>query len=290
MLDFRKGEAFLAVIDSGSFDQAAAQLHLTPSAVSQRVSQLEMELGMTLVVRGKPCRATQDGQRLLQYLRRARLLSEEFQADTREQPLRLALAVNHDTLATWLLPGLADFLARERLLLDLALDDQDHTYQLLAEGRALAAISTAAEPMRGGVVEALGRMRYRLLAAPAFAQRWFPKGLEREAARRAPLLVFDRKDSLQARFLEQELGLPPGSVPCHYIPASEPFARAIALGIGYGMLPDQQVSTPLHDLAPGRWIDVPLYWHAWRVQSPALERLAAQVRALARASLLPLGD
>ena len=39
--DARQGEAILAVIDSGSFEQAAAALHLTPSAVSQRVSGLE---------------------------------------------------------------------------------------------------------------------------------------------------------------------------------------------------------------------------------------------------------
>ncbi|MES2128138.1 MAG: LysR family transcriptional regulator ArgP [Pseudomonadota bacterium] len=295
MLDTRKGEALLAVLDTGSFEQAAVLLHLTPSAVSQRVAALETELGTPLLVRTKPARATPDGQRLVQYLRRSRLLEDEYMADraaTQSGPLPVALAVNSDTLATWLLPGLADFLVREQILLDIARDDQDHTYTLLAQGTALAAISSAPEPMRGCVVAKLGVMRYQMTAAPAFAQRWFPHGLEREAARTAPLLVFDRKDALQSTFLLRELGLPPGSYPVSYVPESEAFMHAVRLGLGYGMLPEQQIASQIDegillDLAPGKWSDVPLYWHAWRVQSPKMERLSERVVEAARTALRP---
>lgn len=297
MLDARKGEALLAVIDSGSFEQAAVRLHLTPSAVSQRVSAMESELGMPLIIRSKPCRATAAGQRLVQYLRRARLLEDEFIADSGAslaQPLSVALAVNNDTLATWLLPGLAQFLIDEHILLDVMLDDQDHTYTLLAQGLALAGVSSAAQAMRGCEVRKLGAMRYRLLASPAFAQRWFPDGLQREAARVAPLMVFDRKDTLQAAFLQRELGLPPGSYRSHYMPASEAFTNAVRLGLGYGMVPELQYGSmvekgELVDLAPDKPTDVVLYWHAWRVQSPKLERLSAQVIAAARGALLQSG-
>ena len=233
MLDTRKGAALLAVIDTGSFEQAALRLHLTPSAVSQRVSAIESELGMPLIVRAKPCRATPAGQKLVQYLRRSRLLEDEFLAEHGEQagPVSIALAVNNDTLATWLLPGLAAFLIKEHILLDIALDDQDHTYSLLSQGLALAGVSSTAAPMRGCVAEPLGVMRYRMLATPAFVRRWFPKGFEREAARVAPLMVFDRKDTLQSAFLQRELGLPAGSYPCHYLPASDAFMQAIRLGL-----------------------------------------------------------
>lgn len=295
MLDTRKGEALLAVIDSGSFDKAAALLHLTPSAISQRISAMESELGMPLIIRSKPCRATAAGQRLVQYLRRIRLLEDEFKADSagmRSGPLSVAITVNNDTLATWLLPGLAPFLIAENILLDIALDDQDHTYHLLSQGLALAGVSSEPQPMRGCAVQALGAMRYRLLATPAFAARWFPHGLEREAARIAPLMQFDRKDTLQSAFLLRELGLSAASCPCHYMPASEAFVSAIRHGLGYGMIPDLQYghllqSGELVDLAPGKFSDVLLYWHAWRVQSPKLERLSAQVVAAARAALLP---
>jgi LysR family transcriptional regulator, chromosome initiation inhibitor len=295
MLDTRKGEAVLAVIDTGSFEQAAAVLHLTPSAVSQRVGAMEADLGTPLIVRSKPCRATPAGQRLVQYLRRSRLLEQEFMTelgDSATEQLSVALAVNNDTLATWLLPGLAAFLIREQVLLDITLDDQDHTYSLLSQGLALAGISSESEAMRGCQVAALGSMRYRLLATPAFAARWFPDGLQREAARRAPLIVFDRKDKLQSNFLERELGLAPGAYACHYIPASEAFMNAIRLGLGYGLLPEQHYGNLLDtgelvDLAAGKPMDIALYWHTWRVQSPKLERLSAQVLAAARSVLLP---
>ncbi|SFU87409.1 LysR family transcriptional regulator ArgP [Pseudoduganella namucuonensis] len=291
--DTRQGEALLAIVDTGSFEQAAALLHISPSAISQRVAALEAAAGAPLLVRSRPCRPTAAGQRLVSYLRRSRLLEEEYLADLADQegrPLSVPLAVNNDTLATWLLPELTPFLARENLLLDIALDDQDHTYNLLERGVALAAVSTEAQPMRGCTVQPLGVMRYRMLASPAFAARWFPGGLSREAARKAPLLVFDRKDMLQAVFLQRELGLPPGSYPCHYIPSSDAFLNAILLGLGYGMSPEQQYGglleqATLLDVAPGRHIDVALHWHSWRVQSPKLERLSAEVIAAARRRL-----
>lgn len=294
MLDQRQGAALLAVIDSGSFEQAAQALHLTASAVSQRISALESALGTSLVVRSKPCRVTQAGARLVQYLRRSSLLEAEFMSDLAAQdsaPLAITMAVNNDTLATWLLPALAEFLIAENILLDLVLDDQDHTYSLMEQGQALVCISSAATAMRGCVVSSLGSMRYRLLAAPKFAERWFPQGLQREAARLAPLMVFDRKDTLQANFLLRELGLPAHSYPFHHIPDSDGFFQAIRLGLGYGMLPELQYGSlvkqgALIDLAPQQPTDVPLYWHAWRVQSPKLERLSAQVIMAARQLLL----
>jgi len=289
-LDSKQCEAVLAVLDGGSFELAAARLHLTSSAVSQRVRALEQVLGSVLIVRGRPCRATHAGQRLLQYLRRAQLLEQDLQAEfagEHAQPLSIALAVNADSLASWFLPALAQFLLREQVLLDLTVDDQDHTYTLLEAGLALGCISTEAHPMRGCVAESLGVMRYRCMASPEFRKRWFARGMTRAAARRAPVVVFNRKDKLQADFLLQHLGLPADAYPCHYIPASEPYMQAICLGLGWGMLPEVQMrelqsSGALVDLMPDRPTDVGLYWHRWQVQSPRLERMSATLIQAAR--------
>ena len=290
ILDRKQGEALLAVTDTGSFEQAAARLHLTASAVSQRVRALEELLGQPLVVRSRPCRATRAGQRLLRYLVRAALLDAEFLAETAAEqaaPLPVAIAVNADTLATWFLPALGDFLNRERVLIDLIVDDQDHTYALLEAGRALGCVATEPHPLRGCVAEPLGIMRYRALATPGFRGRWFPHGMTSEAARRAPVMVFNRKDRLQSDFLERKLRLPPGSCPCHYVPASEPFMQAVLLGLGWGMVPDLQASGQLADgvlveLAPDDPVDVSLFWHSWKVQSPRMERLSQTVITAAR--------
>ncbi len=188
------------------------------------------------------------------------------------------------------MPGIAGFLLEENILLDIVLDEQNYTYALLEKGVAVAGVSSESKAMRGCSVQPLGFMRYRMFAAPQFIARWFAGGFDREAARQAPVVVFSRKDALQADFLRMELGLMPGGYPVHYVPASDPFMQAIRIGLGYGMLPTQQCRSlvengELIDLVPGKHIDVPLYWHTWQVQSPALERLGRAIVATARASL-----
>jgi len=295
-LDPRRCDAFLAAIDGGSLEAAAGQLNITPSAVSQRISALEQDLGTPLLVRARPCRPTAPGMRLLQFLRRRALLEAEFLAEQDDDagPVRVALAVNNDTLATWLLPALAPVLVDEHLLVEFVLDNQGHTFALLEQGLALACVSGEPAPMRGCSVTPLGTMRYRMVAAPAFAARWFPHGIDRDTARRAPVMVFDRKDTLQSAFLLQHFGLPAGAYPFHYVPASDPYAQAIRLGLGYGLLPLEQCAAPLAagqlvDLTPELYMDVPLFWHAWRIQPPRLERMGAALVKAARAVLLPLG-
>lgn len=289
-LDSRQCAALMAVIDSGSFEQAASLLHLTPSAVSQRIRALEEFLGSPLIVRSRPCRPTAAGRRVVQHLRRVQSLEDDLQADfTGEatEPMSIAIAVNADTLGSWFLPALAPFLIREQVLLDLSVDDQDHTYALLEAGIALGCISTEAQPMRGCVAEPLGIMRYRCMASPQFRAQWFEKGMTRAAVRMAPVVVFNRKDRLQADFLLRHYGLPDAAYPVHTIPASHPFMQAIALGLGWGMLPEVQMKEwqkdgLLVDLAPHRATDVALYWHAWKLQSPRMARLSKALVESAR--------
>lgn len=284
-LDPRQIDAFQAVIECGSFERAAQRLHLTPPAVSQRVRALESALGSALLVRSRPCRATETGQRLLQYLKRAALLEADFRAELDERsdaPLVVVAALNADSLGTWFFPALASVLIRERVLLDLAVEDQDHTYSLLETGLAIGCISTEPRPMRGCTASPLGCMRYRLVASATFARTHFPDGLNRTAARRAPVVAYTRKDTLQSSFLRDRLGLPEGAYPCHYVPGAEPHFNAIRHGLGYGMVPELLLGEVLPggemlDLAPDTPVDIALYWHTWKVQSPRMENLSRQI-------------
>ncbi|AVT11556.1 LysR family transcriptional regulator ArgP [Paracidovorax avenae] len=296
-LDSRQCEAFLAVAEAGSFEQAAGALHLTPSAVSLRVRALETRLGQPLLVRGRPCRATRAGRQLLQHLQRARAMERELLADLAGDGgdaafSTVALAVNADSLATWLLPSLAPALQRERIALELMVDDQEHTHALLEAGLVHACVSVQPEAMRGCVAEPLGTMRYRLVASPAFAAQWFPRGITRSSARRAPIVVFNRKDALQAQVLRRAFGLQASACPSHYVPASEPFVAAVRCGLGYGMVPELQIPGAVErgelvDVLPDAAIDLALFWHGWRQQPPRLERLARSAMEAARRVLGP---
>ena len=50
MLDYSALSALAAVVREGSFERAALALHVTPSAVSQRIRSLEERMGCALVV------------------------------------------------------------------------------------------------------------------------------------------------------------------------------------------------------------------------------------------------
>ncbi|MFZ4874897.1 HTH-type transcriptional regulator ArgP [Janthinobacterium sp. Mn2066] len=283
-------DAFRAVIETGSFEQAALQLHLTSPAISQRVRALESQLGNALIVRSRPARATRTGQRLMQYLKRAALLEADLAAELAVQqdaPLTLVLALNADSMGTWFFPALSEVLIRERVLLDLTVEDQDHTYTLLETGMAIGCISTEAKPMRGCTAEPLGVMRYWLVATPAFRQQWFAHGLTRKAARTAPVVAYTRKDTLQSSFLQDTLGLPEGAYPCHYVPGATSHFNAIRYGLGYGMVPELLLKANadgelVEIIAPKTPADVALYWHTWKVQSPRMEQLSRQIIAAAR--------
>ena len=282
-LDLAQLRALDATVSGGTLEAAARALHVTPSAVSQRLRALEVATGRVLLVRSKPVQVTESGRPILRLARQVALLTadaaRELGAD--EQLPRLPIAVNADSAATWLLPALAP-LAGE-FAFDLHRADQEHTSALLRAGTVMAAVTTEAEPVPGCTATRLGGMRYRPVASPSFARRWFPEGPTAEALARAPVVVFDRDDELQHRYLRARAG--DVDPPLHLVPASADFAAAVALGWGWGMLPDQQTTPELVELDPMGADDVVLHWQQWKLRSAALDRVRAAVLTAARGAL-----
>jgi LysR family transcriptional regulator (chromosome initiation inhibitor) len=280
--------AFDATVSTGSLEAAARVLHVTPSAVSQRLKALETATGRVLFVRSRPVRVTGSGEAVLRLARQVALLSADAarelgQEDAGARPV-LPIAVNADSLGTWVLPALAP-LADEHSF-DLYREDQEHTSALLRQGVVMAAITTEAEPVPGCSSTPLGAMRYRPMSSEAFAQRWFTDGATAEVLARAPVVVFDRKDDLQAAYLRRR-GVD-GAPPVHYVPSSADYLDAVRLGLGWGMVPDVQLARAgyqLVDLDPAGAADVVLHWQQWRLRSPSLDRVAAAVLAAGRAAL-----
>lgn len=297
MLDYAALAALAAVVREGSFERAARALHVTPSAVSQRVRGLEERVGCALVVRGQPCRATEAGQRLCHHADRVRLLEAELQgsvptlaagADATAR-VALPLAVNADSLATWFAPALAAFAAEAPVLVQVAVDDQDHTAEWLRTGAVLAAVTGSARPAAGCNSVALGAMRYVAAASPGFVARHFAGGVTAASLAAAPSLVFDRKDDLQARWAHR-LCRRPVELPRHTLPSSQAFVTAAAAGMGWGLQPLALVRTLLQDgtlveLVPGTPLDVPLHWQHARVASAWLDGLTRSIVAAARGAL-----
>lgn len=296
MLDYAALSALAAVVREGGFDRAARALHVTPSAISQRVRQLEERVGCALVVRGQPCTATEAGRRLCQHVDRVRLLEHEVQAmlpalaSPDSARLTLPIAVNADSLATWFAPTLATFAEQHPVLMNVSVDDQDHTAEWLRSGAVLAAVTATPSAASGCNSKALGRMRYLAAASPAFMQRHFADGVGAGSLAKAPSLVFNNKDALQARWV-QLLCHRHVELPKHTLPSSEAFVTAALKGMGWGLHPEMLIAPHLEKgtlvtLLPDMPLDVPLHWQHARAASGLLEQLSHAVMTAARSALL----
>ncbi|GAB3268464.1 LysR family transcriptional regulator ArgP [Kineosporia babensis] len=287
-------ETLLAAVDEGTFDAAAARLRITASAVSQRIKAMEQAAGRILLQRTTPIRPTADGQVVVRHARQALLLEGETAralapTDSTRTP-SIALAVNADSLATWFLGPLAEVLEDTAVVFDLYREDQDRTSDLLRAGTVMAAVSAQSTPVQGCSSVKLGTMRYHAVASAAFVDRHLQGEVGTQGLDGVPLVDFDRQDHMQHAFLRRVIGHDPRS-PRHFVPTSEDFARAVRMGLGWGMLPDQQCQDDLATgrllaLAPDRPADVELYWQRWKLDSPLLDRITRAVREHAARELL----
>lgn len=301
----------LVAVDAGTFEAAARILHVTPSAVSQRIKALEQRTGRVLLVRSKPLRPTESGVAVVRFARQLAWLEDSARAELgltgasgagsgsgpgtgsggeggvpgRDVPVQtLSIAVNSDSLSTWFPEVTARFSANAAICFDLHREDQDYTDELLRAGLVMAAVSSSPKPVQGCLVRPLARMRYRAVATHGFVRRWLPDGVGATdlaaALSVAPVIIFNRKDDLQDAFL-RGIGVA-ASGPRHYVPATDAYLYAVESGFGWGLIPDVQArqfgQVELVELAPERPVDVPLYWQQWKL-APALLSEVGEVAA-----------
>lgn len=270
--------ALAAIVEHGTFEAAARSLHVTTSAVSQRIRALEASAGQVLVRRAAPCTVTPAGEPLVRLARQWALLLDEARTDE-AVVVDLPVAVNADSLATWFRRVVGEVAAWDDVRLRLHVEDQGFSADLLRRGDVLAAVTSDPTAVQGCTVEPLGTVRYRPAATAAFAERW-RHGRGYDWAR-MPVVVFNDKDALQHDLLvARGLGAPPV---VHRVPTSADFHEAVRLGLGWGLLPAPQLDPDLASgelvLLSGRdHVDVPLFWQRWRLRSPMLDRLTAVVR------------
>jgi LysR family transcriptional regulator (chromosome initiation inhibitor) len=284
------------ILDEGTFEGAARRLHVTASAVSQRIKAMELTAGQILVERSNPVRLTAAGDVVLRYARQVELLQQDTarelgRAASDGGVVTLPVAVNADSLATWFLEAAArlhDETGVEAVF-DIHRDDQDHTAELLRSGAVMAAVTSASQAVQGCSVTPLGRMRYRAVCSPSFARRFLDEHASVESLGSGPVVNFDRKDQIQRQFYRECTGRSLRS-PRHYVPTSADYARAVVFGMGWGMLPEQQCAAEIDqgvllDLAPEHPIDIALYWQRWNLASPTLDAVSSVVESVAREQL-----
>lgn len=298
MIDYSAALAVARIVQTGSFEKAARALNVTPSAISQRVRQLEERMGTVLIERGTPCIATEKGAWLCRHMELVGMLENDLLKHLpslgveQTGPTTVDIAVNADSLGTWFLPAAAAFAENSTVLLNITVDDQEHTAEALRRGRVLAAVTALAEPVAGCRTIPLGRLRYLATASPAFMRRHFADGVTKEALVQAPALTFNQKDLLQSDWATNLLG-ETVSGPSHFLPSTHGFVEACLLGIGWCLNPihlvrDHLAAGRLVELVPGAVLDVSLYWQVSRLAAGQFADLTNALVEAARRELFPM--
>ena len=293
-------ECLAAIVEEGGFERAAQRLNVTQSAVSQRLRALEAQVGSVLIVRSRPLRPTTAGQLLLKHTKQMRLLRADLERDLQElapsapggtrEDERISIAINADSIATWAMGALHD-LVRQRLPLEIIVDDQDFTQEWLRSGQVLGCVTTLKQALRGCKMVPLGAMPYVAVASAAFAQQYLPQGLTPHNFREVSFLSFNRKDDMASEFVARAFGLKRVALNHLFVPSAEGQMRAVAAGWAVGVVPELLARGALADgsmvdLAPGRALSIELYWHCWNLESELLDALTAALTGAAAQALV----
>lgn len=300
--DYPALRALSLVVTTGSFERASAALHITPSAVSQRIKGLEERLGIVLVDRGTPCTATDAGEKLCRHVEAVGLLEGNLltrlpgllAGTAHSEPATIHIATSADSLGTWFLPALAAYADASGLLFQIEADDQDHTADWLRRGRVMAAVTSLEQPVQGCRVHRLGALNYIPTASPDFFRKHFAKGIDAESLSAAPALTFNRKDLLQVQWAAKHAGRPV-ALRSHWIPSTQGFVDACLAGMGWGLNPASLVADHLRhgrliDLSPGASHTVPLFWQINRLVADSLSGLSDTILVVARSRLIQPGN
>jgi LysR family transcriptional regulator, chromosome initiation inhibitor len=283
MIDYRGIETLHAIIEGQSFEIAAQKLHLTQSAVSQRIKALEIHYGGPVLVRTLPYRPTELGKHLIGHFKRICLLEEDLdrQLMVSTSLPRLSIAINRDSLETWFLEAIAEIEVFREVIIEVIADDQELTLDYLKNGLVSACLSTAEKALLGGEVQFLGNMEYLLVASPSFVKKHFSKKDLKQNLRTAPGIKFDQNDQLHGKYLETFFHLNEKELNTHIIPSVRGFKQFTLLGYGYALIPKIDIVEELKKkqlviLSDKRW-ELPLYWHSWSIETKLYRRFNEEI-------------
>ena len=296
--DYKLLHALHMVMQEQSFERAAEVLCISQSAVSQRIKQLESFVAHPVIVRGQPIEATPVGEQLLAHYRQVQHLESallpELLPDATAESVKLSIAVNADSVATWFFDVMTPLLKTQPVELNIIIANEARTVENLKSGEAFAAVSLQERALTGYQSYELGTMEYFLVASPSFQARYFADGINRESLRHAPGVSFDPKDDMHIRFIEEHFGLEAGSYPRHTVRSSEAFVEMARQGLAYCLLPRLQMQQYLErgelvNILPEKSLVQTLYWHCWILAKGVYKTVSKQFVAGAR-EILAVGS
>lgn len=272
MLPYNAIEALVVVLNCGSFQSAARKLHITQSAVSQRIALLEDLVGERLLLRSSPLQATERGLQFVAHAKHVAEMEKSLLHGNNNLSIpnkKMRIGINADSVEIWLLKAAQKIVNSNNYLLELIIENEDYTFERMRSGEFFSCISTSSKCLPGCEVELLAKIKYKCFCTPLFKKKYFTKGLiTAENVQSSPAVLFDSKDYFHHRFLKK-IGIDATIFPHHLIPSSRGFLDIIKSGMAYGVMPYLQAESDLKkglliSLYQDISIEVPWYWHYQR--------------------------
>lgn len=272
VFDYKLLTALSSIIEMQSFELAANKLFISQSAISQRIKLLEENIGQPILIRSQPIELTAVGEQLLSHFKKVQQLENELLPellpDNPTKPMKISLALNADSMATWFIQAVTPVLKEHLVELNLLIAHEEHTLDKLRTGEAIGAVSVIKKPLKGYRSFELGKMNYCLVSSKSFQKKYFEEGVTKSSLKMAPAISYDHKDDTHERFIAKHFTLASSEYYCHSVRSSEAFVELAKQGVAYCLLPELQIKAELASgelikLCPQKQLVQTLYWHSW---------------------------
>lgn len=233
-------EAFVAVVRRGTVQQAAQDLSLTQTGVTQRIRSLESRLGVTLFTRSRRgMRLTGEGEALLRYCRAATELEGEVLARLTgkavEAEVEMRVTGPSSIMRSRVIPACAEVAGQfSRLIFFFDLDDEDTGANKLRSGGCDLAVVPRGEVAPEMDSKMLQAERYILVGPRAWRRRRI-----REIVTSERIVDFDTRDRMTLSYLKKHQLMPRSLPPRHFVNNTDALAALVAMGVGYTVLEER---------------------------------------------------
>lgn len=286
VFDYKLLTALSSIIEMQSFELAANKLFISQSAISQRIKLLEENIGQPILIRSQPIELTTVGEQLLSHFKKVQQLENELLPDLLPEkptkPMKISLALNADSMATWFIQAVTPVLKEHLVELNLLIAHEEHTLDKLRTGEAIGAVSVIKKPLKGYRSFELGSMNYCLVSSKSFQEKYFKEGVNKSSLKMAPAISYDHKDDTHERFITKHFGLGSSEYYCHSVRSSEAFVELAKQGVAYCLLPELQIKTELASgelikLCPEKQLLQTLYWHSWVLVKGVNKKISQEI-------------
>lgn len=230
-------QAFQAIVKHKTVHGAAAAIHLTQTAVTQRICVLEAQLKTALFIRTRRgMMLTPEGEALFRYCQAVRDIEGEALAKIKhtgiETDISVCITGPTSVMKSRIIPQCVAVIKKfPKLQLHFDINDLENRLKLVRSGDAQLAIIKASDTVAEMEKKILKSEHYVLVGSPAWKKRKLKEVIQQER-----IVDFDPSDQLTLDYLKHYKLFEHARHDRHFANRTESLALMISEGLGYGLL------------------------------------------------------